>query len=120
MLDFTPRSLPLSLSLNGDMYVLTPAIEVQRKPTLKWAFFGSKCSRVHIVPVPVERPDGPIVRSIDLAFRSYINIDVPSDTLVYNLDHFITLVDRYPSTGGIPGPHRFAIFRSGQVGVVNV
>lgn len=84
---------------------------------MKCAFFGTTCSRIHIVPVPIERGDRPIVRATDLAFQSYIQFDVSQNTLVFDLDRFVMHVDRYPSNGGIPCPHRFAIIQSHHVSV---
>ncbi|KAJ3519389.1 hypothetical protein NMY22_g13229 [Coprinellus aureogranulatus] len=86
--------------------------KVQRSPMLRCAYLGTKCSKLQLVSVPIERSGGAIIRAVDIAFRVYIHISIPRHSLVYNLDTFITHVDRYPANGGIPAPYKFVIFRS--------
>ncbi|KAF6747787.1 hypothetical protein DFP72DRAFT_1074878 [Ephemerocybe angulata] len=84
----------------------------ERWPLVKCAFYGSRCTKPFIVPAAVQCVSVNTGRTMDVVFRSYVNAAVPRASLVYNLDHFMIEVNRYPACSLVEGPWRYTIFTS--------
>ncbi|KAJ3516300.1 hypothetical protein NMY22_g14246 [Coprinellus aureogranulatus] len=76
------------------------------------AIIPTNCKEMCIVPVTVRPCNTKALRPIDVLFRTYVSMALPSDTLSFNLDEFMTVVDPYPIHSSVPGPFKYTIFTS--------
>lgn len=82
--------------------------------TVRCGLFSMNCTKIHIVPAVV----GPERRAFDIIFRTYVNVSVSRETLVYNLDRFMINPDRYLVNFMGEGPFKFTIFKSNHVSLL--